>query len=346
MPALSATASRSCSTWRWRSWPGRAWCCSTSRRAASIRPCCPGCASACARSTPRSAPPSSSSSTTWNSSCRCARGCWCWPRAASSRKARRTRCAAIRGSSRLTSVDSILAIEDLVAGYGGLTVLNGTSFQAPRGAITTIIGPNGAGKSTVFKTVFGLLPARGGRVVFEGREVTNLGPRDLLELGISYVPQGRNIFPELSVRHNLELGATAAKPGVDVAARVESAMDRFPMLRERAGAQASTLSGGQQKLLEIARCLLLDPKLMLIDEPSIGLSPVLVKEVFTILQDLRAKGMSILMVEQNAKRALEVSDFGVVLELGRARMSGEARAILADPKVGQLFLGGGLATTG
>jgi branched-chain amino acid transport system ATP-binding protein len=239
----------------------------------------------------------------------------------------------------------ILALEEVVAGYGGFTVLNGTSLQAARGAITTIIGPNGAGKSTVFKTVFGLLRAQAGRILFDGREVTNLSPRKLLERGISYVPQGRNIFPELSVRHNLELGATAAAAGVDVAARVESVMDRFPMLRQRAGAQASTLSGGQQKLLEIARCLLLDPKLMLIDEPSIGLSPLLVQETFAILQELRAKGMTILMVEQNAKRALEASDFGIVIELGRTRMAGEARAILADPKVGQLFLGGGLATT-
>ena len=239
---------------------------------------------------------------------------------------------------------AVLELEDLVAGYGGLTVLNGTSFRAARGAITTIIGPNGAGKSTIFKTVFGLLPARSGRVVFEGREVTNLSPKRLLELGISYVPQGRNIFPELSVRHNLELGATAAASSVDVAARIEGVMDRFPMLRDRAAAQASTLSGGQQKLLEIARSLLLDPKLMLIDEPSIGLSPRLVRETFAILHDLRAKGMSILMVEQNAKRALEASDFGVVIELGRVRMAGEARAILADPKVGQLFLGGALLT--
>ena len=242
-------------------------------------------------------------------------------------------------------MDSILELEEVMAGYGGLTVLNGTTFSAARGAITTIIGPNGAGKSTVFKTVFGLLPARGGRVRFDGRDITNLAPRALLEIGISYVPQGRNIFPELSVRHNLEIGATAAPRGTDVAARVDAVMARFPMLRERAGAQASTLSGGQQKLLEIARALLLEPKLMLIDEPSIGLSPRLVQETFVILHELRAKGMSILMVEQNAKRALEISDFGVVLELGRVRMSGEARAILADPKVGQLFLGGTLVTS-
>jgi branched-chain amino acid transport system ATP-binding protein len=240
--------------------------------------------------------------------------------------------------------DSILVLEEIVAGYGGLRVLNGTNLQAARGAITTIIGPNGAGKSTVFKTVFGLLRAQAGRVVFDGRAVTNFTPRRLLELGISYVPQGRNIFPELSVRHNLELGATAAPPGIDVAARIESVMERFPMLRERAAAQASTLSGGQQKLLEIARSLLLDPKLMLIDEPSIGLSPLLVQDTFRILQGLRAKGMSILMVEQNAKRALEASDFGIVIELGRTRMAGEARSILADPKVGQLFLGGSLVT--
>ena len=229
-----------------------------------------------------------------------------------------------------------------MGGYGKLTVLNGTSFKVARGAITTVIGPNGAGKSTVFKAVFGLLRVQRGRVVFDGREVTNLDPRRLLELGISYVPQGRNVFPELSVLHNLELGATAAGAHAKVGARIGSLLERFPMLRRKSGAQASTLSGGEQKLLEIARGLLLEPKLMLIDEPSIGLSPLLVKETFGILQDLRAKGMSILMVEQNAKRALEISDFGVVLELGRTRMQAAAAAVLADPRVGQLFLGGGM----
>jgi branched-chain amino acid transport system ATP-binding protein len=242
------------------------------------------------------------------------------------------------------SADSgtILALEDVVSGYGKLTVLNGTSFTVARGAITTIIGPNGAGKSTVFKAVFGLLPVERGRVVFDGRQITNAGPRKLLELGISYVPQGRNIFPELSVQHNLELGATATGDGV--AARMESVMARFPVLRRKAGAQASTLSGGEQKQLEIARSLLLDPKLMLIDEPSIGLSPRLVREIFDVLGELRAKGVSIVLVEQNARRALEISDFGVVLELGRTRKTGEAREILADPRIGQLFLGGTLAT--
>jgi len=240
-----------------------------------------------------------------------------------------------------TELDAdILSLEGVVGGYGKLTVLNEASFKVARGAITTVIGPNGAGKSTAFKAVFGLLPVERGRIAFGGRDITNLDPRRLLELGISYVPQGRNVFPELSVLHNLELGMTVAGPHADIAARIEAVLERFPMLRAKAGAQASTLSGGQQKLLEIARGLLLEPKLMLIDEPSIGLSPVLVREIFDILQDLRARGVSILMIEQNAKRALEISDYGVVLELGRTRMQGPARELLHDPRVGQLFLGG------
>ncbi|HSD55101.1 MAG TPA: ABC transporter ATP-binding protein [Burkholderiales bacterium] len=239
--------------------------------------------------------------------------------------------------------EAILELQDVVAGYGKMTVLYGTRFAVRRGAITTIVGPNGAGKSTVFKAVFGLLPVERGRVVFDGRDTTNFTPRRLLELGVCYVPQGRNIFPELSVRHNLELGGEAAGPGIDLPQRMNALMDRFPVLRERADAQASTLSGGQQKLLEIARGLLLDPKLVLIDEPSIGLSPRLVRETFDVLAGLRAKGVTILMVEQNAKSALEHSDYGIVLEQGQTRIAGEARAILADGRIAQLFLGGGLA---
>jgi branched-chain amino acid transport system ATP-binding protein len=243
-------------------------------------------------------------------------------------------------TSETESGPRVLELEGVVAGYGKLTVLNETSFKVARGAITTIIGPNGAGKSTVFKAVFGLLQVQQGRIAFDGREITNLQPQALLQLGITYVPQGRNVFPELSVLHNLELGMTSAAPGVDGAARIGAVLERFPMLREKARAQASTLSGGQQKLLEIARGLLLEPKLMLIDEPSIGLSPFLVRETFDILQDLRARGVTLVMVEQNAKRALEISDYGVVLELGRVRMQGPARELLGDPRVGQLFLGG------
>lgn len=236
---------------------------------------------------------------------------------------------------------TILELDSIVGGYGRITILNGTSFTVERGTLTTVIGPNGAGKSTVFKAIFGLLTLRSGTIRFEGREITGWKPRQLLEAGIVYVPQGRNIFPELSVRHNLELGAVAAGPDIkDMPARIEAALDRFPILRQKADVQASTLSGGQQKQLEIVRGLLLDPKLILIDEPSIGLSPLMVKETFSILQDLRNKGVTILMVEQNARSALEISDHALVLELGQTRMSAPAHQVLHDPRVAQLFLGG------
>ncbi len=238
----------------------------------------------------------------------------------------------------------VLEVAELVSGYGKMTILNGTTFSVPRGSITTIIGPNGAGKSTVFKTIFGVLPARQGKVRLNGKDVTNFTPRQMLEAGAIYVPQGRNIFPELTVRHNIELGSVAAGAAIaDMPARIEAALDRFPVLRRKADQQASTLSGGEQKQLEIVRGLLLDPRLMLIDEPSIGLSPKMVAETFAILTELRDRGVSILMIEQNARSALAISDYGLVLELGQTRLFDRAEAILADPRVGQLFLGGGMA---
>jgi branched-chain amino acid transport system ATP-binding protein len=241
--------------------------------------------------------------------------------------------------------DEILRFEDVVAGYGRETILRGLSFDVRRGAITTIIGPNGSGKSTAFKAAFGMLPVRAGRIFYDGREMTNRPPRELIAAGICYVPQGRNIFPELSVLHNLELGGVAAPKGFDLKPRMEAAMDRFPVLRRKAHRQASTLSGGEQKMLEIARGLMLEPRLMLIDEPSIGLSPILVDELFGLIRELRARGITVLMIEQNAKRALEQSDFGIVLELGCTRIEDRAETILADPRIGQLFLGSGLEPT-
>ena len=238
----------------------------------------------------------------------------------------------------------LLKFDEVVAGYGEETILHGLSFAVPAGAITTVIGPNGAGKSTAFKAAFGMLPVRSGRIFFEGREITNRAPRELIAEGMCYVPQGRNIFPELSVLHNLEFGGVAAPKGTDLKPRIEAVMDRFPVLRRKARHQASTLSGGEQKILEIARGLMLQPKLMLIDEPSIGLSPILVEELFALLRELRQGGITLLLIEQNAKRALENSDHGVVLELGRMRIQDSAAAILGDPRIGQLFLGGGLAT--
>ena len=237
--------------------------------------------------------------------------------------------------------ETILDVQNLVGGYGKMTILNGTSFTVPKGSITTIIGPNGAGKSTVFKAIFGLLKLREGRIVFRDRNVTGLSQRALLNAGICYVPQGRNIFPELSVRHNIELGAVVADVS-DLPARIETALDKFPALRTKARQQASTLSGGEQKQLEIVRGLLLDPQLILIDEPSIGLSPLMVQQTFGILKTLRDRGVSILMIEQNARSALEISDFGIVLELGRTRLVDRAEKVLNDPRIGQLFLGGAM----
>ena len=238
--------------------------------------------------------------------------------------------------------DPILSVHNLVGGYGKMTILNGTSFSVPAATITTIIGPNGAGKSTVFKAIFGLLKLREGKISFAGRDVTHLSQRALLNAGICYVPQGRNIFPELSVRSNIELGGVSAGRGLDLPARIEAALDLFPALRRKSTQQASTLSGGEQKQLEIARSLLLDPKLVLIDEPSIGLSPLMVQQTFDILKSLRDRGVTILMIEQNARSALEISDIGIVLELGQTRMVDDAKRILNDPRIGQLFLGGAM----
>ena len=237
---------------------------------------------------------------------------------------------------------TILDVQNLVGGYGKMTILNGTSFSVPAGSITTVIGPNGAGKSTVFKAIFGLLKLREGRVVFGDRDITGLDQRALLAAGICYVPQGRNIFPQLSVRHNIELGSVAGRDVADLPARIESALDRFPVLRKKARQQASTLSGGEQKQLEIARGLLLDPQLLLIDEPSIGLAPLMVRQIFDTLRELRGRGVTILMIEQNARSALEISDFGIVLELGRTRLMDKAERVLNDPRIGQLFLGGAM----
>jgi branched-chain amino acid transport system ATP-binding protein len=243
----------------------------------------------------------------------------------------------------MNASEPLLVLDRVFAGYGKMTILNGTTARVRRGAITTVIGPNGAGKSTMFKAIFGLLPVRSGSVAFDGRNVTNFSPRQLLDLGVVYIPQGRNIFPELSVRHNLELGGVAASDHAGLAGRLDTIMQRFAMLSDKADAQASTLSGGQQKILEVARGLLLDPQLILIDEPSIGLSPLMVQEVFAILKDLRDKGVTIVLIEQNAKQALQISDYGLVLEQGQTRIEDTAPNILADPRIGQLFLGGGLA---
>jgi branched-chain amino acid transport system ATP-binding protein len=239
--------------------------------------------------------------------------------------------------------DIILRLEDVVAGYGSTTVLHETNLEVPRHAISTIIGPNGAGKSTALKAIFGMLKVRSGHIWYDGEDLVGLGPIELLRRGISYVPQGRNIFPRMTVRANLELGGVSLRDLALTRRRIgDVAFELFPVLRAKAETQAGNLSGGEQKMLEIGRAMLLDPRLLLIDEPSVGLSPILVRQVLSLLRDLHERGVTVLMVEQNAKRALEASDHGMVLQQGRLALSGSAADVLGHPEIGHLFLGGAM----
>jgi branched-chain amino acid transport system ATP-binding protein len=234
-----------------------------------------------------------------------------------------------------------LELRDVVAGYGEIEVLRGVSLQARAGEITCLIGPNGAGKSTVLRTVAGLLAARRGSIVAAGRELVGLSPRAIFQLGVSFVPQGRCNFPFMTVLENLEMGCFILRDRKEVRRRVEAVLERFPILAGRRAQQAGTLSGGEQQVLEMGRALLLDPRVLLIDEPSLGLAPLMAEAVFAEVVKLRASGVAIVMVEQNARRALEFTDQAFVLEQGRVQLGGSGRAILDDPRVGALYLGGG-----
>jgi branched-chain amino acid transport system ATP-binding protein len=238
------------------------------------------------------------------------------------------------------AAERMIEFDGVVAGYSpSLTILNETTLDARRGEITLLIGPNGAGKSTVLKTLFGMLVPRAGEVRFEGRRINGRPPRELLRDGIAFVPQGRNLFGSLSVRHNLELGGITL-PRRELAGRIEEVLVRFPRIRERLDNQASTLSGGEQKQLEVGRALLLRPRVLLIDEPSIGLSPKLVQEVMSLLRQLADSGVTILMVEQNVRTALKYADRALVLEMGRLALDRQASELLGDPDLNRLFLGG------
>jgi len=236
--------------------------------------------------------------------------------------------------------EKIIEFDHVVAGYTpSLTILNETTLDARRGEITLLIGPNGAGKSTVLKTLFGLLTPRSGEVRFEGQVINGASQRKLLARGIAFVPQGRNLFGSLSVRHNLELGGITL-PRSELAGRIEEVLARFPRIRERIDNQASTMSGGEQKQLEVGRALLLRPRVLLIDEPSIGLSPKLVQDVMTLLRQLADDGVTVLMVEQNVRTALKYSNRALVLEMGRLALDRPASELLQDPDLNRLFLGG------
>ncbi len=241
----------------------------------------------------------------------------------------------------------LIEFERVVAGYSPtLTILNGLSLDARRGEITLLIGPNGAGKSTALKALFGLLTPRTGEIRFEGRRISGMSPRDMIDCGLAFVPQGRNLFASLSVLHNLELGGITLPGKALRRERVEEILELFPGIRERLGNQASTLSGGEQKQLEIGRALLLKPRVLLIDEPSIGLSPKISREVFQLLRRLADTGTTLLMVEQNVRSALKYADRALVLEMGRLALDRPAGELLEDPNLNRLFLGEAAARTG
>jgi branched-chain amino acid transport system ATP-binding protein len=233
----------------------------------------------------------------------------------------------------------LIEFDKVVAGYTHLTVLNEMTLNVRKGEITLLIGPNGAGKSTVLKTLFGMLTPRSGEIRFNGTLINGRTPRQLLSDGIAFVPQGRNLFGSLSVLHNLELGGLHLQKAL-LKERIAEVMELFPRLQQRSDSRAASLSGGEQKQLEVGRALLVKPEVLLIDEPSIGLAPIIVQDVMQLLRKLADSGKSVLMVEQNVRTALKYSDRALALEMGRLAVDKPASELLADPNLNRLFLGG------
>jgi branched-chain amino acid transport system ATP-binding protein len=238
---------------------------------------------------------------------------------------------------------ALLRIENVYAGYDGGDILKGVSIEIEPATTTCIVGPNGAGKSTVLRVVSGLLKPRLGQVVFEGRPIGGLTPRQILDLGIVQVPQNHSLFPSMTVEQNVRLGAYTINDQRVVTRRLDQVREMFPIVRERAREKAASLSGGQQRLVEFARCLMLEPRVILLDEPSMGLDPRTFKYVIDTIQMMRSSGRTILLIEQNARTGLSISDQGVVLESGRVRLKGTHTEVLENPEIGHLYLGGSLS---
>ncbi len=239
----------------------------------------------------------------------------------------------------MTSDAALLVADGLTAGYGRIDILHEVSLSVRPGEIVSVIGPNGAGKSTAFKTIVGFVTPRTGRVVFNGQPITGLRPDLVLRRGLAYVPQGRIVFPQMTVIENLEMGAYIERDPARVAAALERVFALFPVLAERRRQNAGTMSGGEQQMVAIGRALMTSPRLIMLDEPSLGLSPKFVTLIFDKLVEMKHAGFTLMLVEQNAARALAIADRGYVLELGRNRFEGPGRALLDDPEVKRLYLG-------
>jgi branched-chain amino acid transport system ATP-binding protein len=234
---------------------------------------------------------------------------------------------------------SVLEVRGLSASYGGKHILDGVSMRVQPAEIVAVVGHNGAGKSTLLKSVFNLIPWRSGEVLLEGRGMMRLAPDRILSAGIAYVPQNRSVFSRLTVDENLRMGGYLLADKALLAARIAGVRRLFPVLAERGGQLAGTLSGGEQRMLEIARALLMDPKVVMLDEPSIGLAPRMVDAVFATVRLLREQGKSVLMVEQNVRKALATSDRAYVMELGEIRLEEAAPKLIGDPRLASLYMG-------
>ena len=234
---------------------------------------------------------------------------------------------------------AMLEVKDLSVYYGVIQAIRGISFEVNQGEIVTLIGANGAGKTTILHTITGLIQAKKGSIVFDGKELTKTPPHKIVSMGMAHVPEGRRIFQQLSVLENLKLGAYTRKDKSEIASTLKMVYERFPRLEERKNQVAGTLSGGEQQMLAMGRALMSRPKIVVMDEPSMGLSPILVSTIFKIIEDIRKSGTTVLLVEQNAKKALAISDRAYVLETGKIVLSGKASDLINDESVKKAYLG-------
>ena len=233
----------------------------------------------------------------------------------------------------------MLEVKDLYVNYGAIEAIKGISFTVQPGEIVTLIGANGAGKTTTLHTISGLVKAKSGSITYNGTDLQKIDPSKIISLGIAHVPEGRHVFPEMTVEENLQMGAFISKNKEETAAAMQDVYEKFPRLRERRRQLAGTLSGGEQQMVAVGRALMGKPSIILMDEPSMGLSPLLVKEVFAIIKEIHAAGITVLLNEQNAKMALSIADRAYVLETGTISISGEAQELLKDERVKKAYLG-------
>jgi branched-chain amino acid transport system ATP-binding protein len=236
-------------------------------------------------------------------------------------------------------MQTMLKINDLNVFFGGIHALKGISFAVPKGKIITLIGANGAGKSTTLRTICGLIKPRGGKIKFDNKEITNIPTDKIVKKGIALIPEGRKIFPNLTVQENLSLGAFARTDKNETVKDFEWVYELFPRIKERLWQKGGTLSGGEQQMLAVARGLMSRPKLLMLDEPSLGLAPLLVKEIFDIIKRIHQEGMTVLLVEQNAFAALKIADYAYVLETGKVVLEGSGEELLKDEGVKKAYLG-------